>query len=275
MKKSSAARLARGAALCVVAFFLLFPIYWIIGISLKTRPDIFAWPPKYLFVPTLSNFQTVLFGNRSFLPNIRNSLLIATFSTVLSGIMGSLAGYSLSRYSFKRNRDVAFYILSTRMMPPIAVIIPFYLIMRKLQLIDTYLAIILAHTTFNLPLVTWMMKSFFDDLPREIEEAAKVDGCSPLGVFLTIALPLSAPGLAATTIFAFVFSWNEFLYALILGGFNTKTLPVAITGFQSSIGIRWGEMAAGTVVAILPVIIFSLFIQRYLIRGLTAGAVKE
>ncbi len=263
-------------AVIAILIFFMFPIYWIGSIAFKVRPDIFAWPPKYfVFTPTLQNFELMLFGQRSFLPNLFNSLVIAISSTSLSLLLGSAAGYSLSRWKFKRNEDVAFYILSTRMLPPITVVIPIYLIFRVLGLIDTYVGVMLAHTIFNLPLVTWMMKSFFDDLPIEIEESARVDGCTVPQAFGLITLPLAAPGLVASGIFAFIFSWNEFLFALVLSGFRTKTIPVALIGFQSSIGTRWGEMAAGAFIALLPVLIFTLIVQRYLVRGLTAGAVKQ
>lgn len=261
--------------LLVLLAFFMFPIYWIGSIAFKVRPDIFASPPKYFaFTPTLENLRLMLFGQRSFLPNLVNSLIIAFGSTGLSLILGSAAGYSLSRWKFKRNEDVAFYILSTRMLPPITVVIPIYLIFRFLGLVDSHLGLILAHSIFNLPLVTWMMKSFFDDLPIEIEESARVDGCNVPQAFTLITLPLAAPGLVASGIFAFIFSWNEFLFALVLSGFHTRTIPVALIGFQSSIGTRWGEMAAGAFIALVPVIIFTLLVQRYLVRGLTAGAVK-
>lgn len=262
-------------ALFVCLAFFLFPLYWIVSVAFKSRPDIFAGPERYfIFEPTLANLEAILFGRRSFVPNLLNSAIVAIASTSASVILGTMAGYALSRWRFRRNSDVAFYILSTRMMPPIAVIIPMYLIFRQLGLVDTYGAIIIAHTIFNLPLVTWLMKSFFDDLPVELEEAAKVDGCTVPQAFARITLPLSLPGLASAAIFAFIFSWNEFLFSLILTGFDTRTLPVAVVGFQASLGVRWGEMAAGATVAIIPVLLFALLVQRYLVRGLTAGAVK-
>lgn len=271
-------RLTTWGALVLLLFclaFFLFPIYWIVSVAFKSRPDIFAGPERYfIFEPTLTNLEAILFGRRSFVPNLINSGIIAVSSTGLAVFFGTLAGYALSRWRFRRSSDVAFYILSTRMMPPIAVIIPMYLIFRGLGLVDTYGAIIIAHTVFSLPLVTWLMKSFFDDLPVELEEAAKVDGCTVPQAFWWITLPLSLPGLASAAIFAFIFSWNEFLFSLILTGFETKTLPVAVIGFQASLGVRWGEMAAGATVAIIPVLIFALLVQRYLVRGLTAGAVK-
>lgn len=263
-----------GLILAVLLTAAIFPIAWIVGLSLKTRPDIFAWPPKFMFKPTLQHFRYVLFGQRSFMPFLTNSLVVAASSTVAAMALGTSAGYALARARSRRAQKASFYVLSTRMMPPIVVILPFYLIMRTLGLVDTRLAIVLAHTTFNLPIVVWLMKGFFEDLPEELDEAAQVDGCSPSQAFFRIMLPLAAPGLSASSIFCFIFSWNEFLYSLILSGYQTKTLPVAIVGFQSSVGIRWGEMAAGCVVAIAPIIAFTLAVQGYLVRGLTAGAIK-
>ena len=264
------------ALLILLLLFFLFPIYWIGSIAFKTRTDIFSFPPRYIvFGPTLQNFDNLIGGTRGFLGTIGNSLIIAGGATALALVFGSAAGYALSRWRFKRNDDISFYILSTRMMPPIATIIPMYLIFRALRMVNTYNAVILANTVFNLPLVTWMMKSFFDDIPSEIEESARVDGCSVPQIFARIALPLAGPGLISSGIFAFIFSWNEFLFALILTGFETRTIPVALIGFQSSIGVRWGEMAAGGFLAIVPVMIFTLILQGFLVRGLTAGAVKE
>lgn len=273
--REKVANIIAGLILMVLLIMSIFPIVWIVGISLKTRTDIFAWPPKFIFFkPTLQNFRYVLFGQRSFTPFLVNSLVIAASSTIVAMILGTTAGYALARTKSKRAQNLSFYILSTRMMPPIAVALPFYMIMMKLGLIDTRLAIIIAHTTFNLSIVVWLTKGFFEELPEELDEAAQVDGCSPLQAFLRIMLPLAAPGLSASAIFCFIFSWNEFLYSLILSGYRTKTLPVAIAGFQSSVGIRWGEMAAGCVVAIAPIIVFTIIVQGYLVRGLTAGAVK-
>lgn len=273
--RKSASNIAAGLILIVLLIISVFPIVWIIGISLKTRTDIFAWPPRFIFFkPTLQNFRYVLFGQRSFTPFLVNSLVIASSSTIVAMVLGTTAGYALARTKSKRAQNLSFYILSTRMMPPIAVALPFYMIMMRLGLIDTRLAIVMAHTTFNLSIVVWLTKGFFEELPEELDEAAQVDGCSPLQAFLRIMLPLAAPGLSASAIFCFIFSWNEFLYSLILSGYRTKTLPVAIAGFQSSVGVRWGEMAAGCVVAIAPIIVFTIIVQGYLVRGLTAGAVK-
>jgi multiple sugar transport system permease protein len=160
------------------------------------------------------------------------------------------------------------------MMPPVAGIIPIYILMKNLRLLDTVWCLIFAYLTFNLPFVIWMLKGFFEEIPREIEESALIDGCSEFGVYLKIALPLIAPGLAATAILAFIFSWNEFLFALILTGTKAVTLPVGIIGFMKETGINWGYMTAGGVLALIPVLLFVMFVQRHLVKGLTMGALK-
>jgi len=165
--------------------------------------------------------------------------------------------------------------LSTRMMPAVSVIIPFFLIMRTLGLFDTYLALIIVYVVFNLPLTIWMMRSYFNEIPKDLDEAAMVDGCSRLGAFLRVALPLSAPGLAATAILSFILTWNEFFLAMLLTGREAKTLPVMVTGFiQQTRGIVWGEMSAASTIILIPVIVFTLIVQKHLVRGLTFGAVK-
>lgn len=267
---------ASTSALIGALAFFLFPIYWMISTAFKTRPNIFSFPPRYFFFsPTLGNFSNLIGGNRAFTATIWNSVIIASGSTVLALVVGTTAAYVLSRWKFKRNDDVSFYVLSTRMMPPIVVIIPMFMIFRELRLLNSHWAVIIAHMVFSLPLVTWMMKSFFDEIPVEIEESARVDGCSVPRLLAYISIPLASPGIISSGIFAFIFSWNEFLFALILTGFETRTVPIALIGFQSSIGVRWGEMAAGGTLAIVPVLLFTLCVQNFLIRGLTSGAVKD
>jgi multiple sugar transport system permease protein len=267
--------LVAGIVLFLVLLFFLFPIAWIVTLAFKTQADIFAFPPKFFgFVPTLEHFQAILTGPNSFLPYVGNSLIVATSSTVLSVVLGTLAGYATARWKSIRAQKAAFYILSTRMLPPIAVVIPMYLVFRWLGMLESFTAIIVAHTIFNLPLVTWLTRSFFSDLPVELEEAAKVDGCTVPRTFAYITLPLAAPGIATAAIFAFLFSWNEFLFSLILTNSDTQTLPIAIVRFQSSSGTMWGEMAAASTISFVPVLLVGLAVQRYLVRGLTAGAVK-
>lgn len=257
----------------LVFIFVLSPPFMLFLTSIKTNVDALRYPPVWLFKPVASNyreiFQLIPFGSY-----LINSLVVALLSTFISLLVGSLAAYGLARFKFKRSKDLSFWILSIRMTPPIAAAIPIFLIMRTLRLLDTKAALILAYCTFNVPFAVWLLRSFFQEIPREIEESAMVDGCSPFGAFFRIALPLIAPGLAATGIFTFIFSWNEFLFALILTGTRAQTVPVSLTGFIRETGIMWSHMAAAGVLAMFPMVIFTALVQRNLVKGLTMGAIK-
>jgi len=257
----------------VVFGVILFPPVVLFLTSIKTELDALSFPPKWLFLPTLKNYAEI-FQTSPLIGYALNSLIVASVNTVVSLILGSMAAYSLARYKFRGADNLAFWILSIRMMPPVAAIIPIYAIMKYLRILDTPWCLIITYLTFNLPFVVWMMKGFFEDIPREIEESALIDGCSHFGVFRKIALPLAAPGLAATAILAFIFSWNEFLFALILTGTKAVTLPVGIIGYMKETGINWGYMTAGGILALIPVIVFTILVQKHLVKGLTLGAMK-
>ncbi|MGD9360602.1 MAG: carbohydrate ABC transporter permease, partial [Desulfobacterales bacterium] len=228
---------------------------------------------KWVFDPTLKNYVDIL--NTSPLVDYAiNSLIVASLNTLLCLIVGSMAAYGLARFKFRGADNLAFWILSIRMMPPVAAIIPIYILMKNLGLLDTPWCLVITYLTFNLPFVVWMMKGFFEEIPREIEESALIDGCSDFSVFFRIALPLVAPGLAATAIMVFIFSWNEFLFALILTGTKAVTLPVGIIGYMKETGINWGYMTAGGILALIPVIVFMVLVQKHLVKGLTLGALK-
>src|SRR5581483_5815107 len=206
-----------------------------------------------------------------------NSVIVVGVSTLISLFFGTLAGYSLARFAFTPTfkRQISFWILSTRMIPPIVTIIPIFLIYRNLQLLNTYAGMIIVYVGFTLPFTTWMMRAFVREVPVDLEEAAMVDGDTRLTALLRIVLPLTAPGLVATAIFSLILVWNEFLFALILTTTSaTITLPVGISGFVSQFEVLWGQMSAVGTVAIIPILIFTLAVQRYLVRGLTLGAVK-
>jgi multiple sugar transport system permease protein len=192
-------------------------------------------------------------------------------------ILGALAGYSLARYQFKKwkNQDIALWILSQRMFPPVAVLIPYFIIMQKLRLLDNVLAVILVHTTMNLPLSVWLMLDFFAELPKTIEEAAMIDGCGHFKAFFRIALPIAAPGLVAVYVLSFIFSWNEFLFVIVFGYQNAMTLPVMIAGSLSVRGLDFWKVASLSILAIIPPVILATILSRYLVRGLTMGAIKE
>lgn len=255
----------------------LAPVYWMLTISFKHEVDQFAVPPKWFsFSPTLEHYADA-FLVRSFGQYLVNSLIVAVGSTGGALVLGTLAAYSLSRFRLPRklNQKFALWILSTRMMPAIVTAVPLFLIMRDLRLVNTRLSLVIVYTAFNLPFVVWMMRGFFAEVPRDLEEAAMVDGDSRLGAFRRVVLPLVTPGLAATAVFCLIVSWNEFLFALVLTQTDdAMTLPVGIAGRVTQYGIQWGAMSAAAVVAIVPILVFALVVQKYLVRGLSLGAVK-
>ncbi|NPV53948.1 MAG: carbohydrate ABC transporter permease [Firmicutes bacterium] len=266
-------RLAFVATL-IITVIMLFPILWMLGISLKTRIDALAMPPRWFFRPTLENYKLV-FANSDFLHGFENSLIIAVCSLALVLAAGVPAAYALARFKFTRKKDIAFWILSTRMAPPVSVLIPFYLMFRSVGLTDTKFALVIMHVTINLALVIWVMRSFFQEIPRELEEAALIDGCTPLSAFTRIVLPLSANGIVATAILGFVFSWNELMFALVLAGGGAKTAPAFVCNYISYQEIIWGQLAASGVIVSVPVLIFIGMVQKYLVRGLALGALKQ
>lgn len=255
----------------------LLPVYWMMTISLKREVDQFSVPPKWFaFSPTLAHFREA-FVERAFGQYLLTSAIVAVVSTICAILLGTLAAYALAgfRLPHKLNTRVALWILSTRMFPPIVTAVPLFLLMSDLRLLDTTLSLIIVYTAFNLPFVVWMMRGFFKEIPRELEEAARVDGDSRLGALWRVILPLAAPGLAATAVFCLIISWNEFLFALTLTQTdNAMTLPVGIAGRVTQYEIEWGVMSAAGVVAMIPILIFALAVQRYLVRGLSLGAVK-
>lgn len=262
--------------LVIVVIIAIFPFYWLVSMSLKTRADTFMMPPKWIFHPTFSNYWEVFSHTTkgSFSEFYKNSVVIGFSTMLVALIIGVPAGYSLARLKLPGKKDLSFLVLTMRMAPPIGVIIPLFLMMQRFGLIDTYPGLILIYLTFNLPFVVWMMRGFFKEIPIELEEAAMLDGCSRLGAFRFI-LPLVSPGLMATAIMCLIFTWNEFFYALIMTGKNTKTAPVAITSFMRHMGIEWGHMTAAGFSIVIPVIVFTLLVQKNLVRGLTMGAVKK
>ena len=262
---------------CLIAAVLVaftFPIYWLFGMAFKQNVQITAWPPVFVFAPTLDNFEYVLFSGTPYLRYLRNSLVVALATTALTVGVGALAAYSLSRYRFRGRMLFMFWVLTARILPPVAIGIPFFLIIRDLGILDSYVAVVLAHSAFILPMGVWIMTSFFDTIPREIEQAAMVDGASPLQAFLFVALPVSSPGIGAAAILAFVFSWNEFFYSLVLTGSSTRTMTVALAGFQGALQLEWGYMAAAAVITVFPLFLFVFLTQRLLVSGLTGGALK-
>jgi multiple sugar transport system permease protein len=274
-----AGRRRRGAAAVVVYALALglllatmFPVLWLVQMSLKVEAETFQMPPRLLFVPTIENYRALFEGK--FARSFGNSALVSVSTTLLSMLLGVPAAYALSRAGFRTEKGIALWILTTRMAPPIAFAIPFFLAYRYVGLIDTLTGLVVIYLTFNLSLVIWMMRTFFDGLPRSLEEAALIDGASPAQAWLRVTLPLAGPGLAATAILCFLFAWNDFFYALVLTRSRAMTAPVAIVNFMNYEGWEWGKIGAGGTMIMLPVVVFAVLVRRYLLRGLVTGAFK-
>ena len=257
-------------AMAVVIVLLLFPFYWMILTSLRSQVDNTSPVPVWFFKPTLQNYLNVVRQN-NFLAYTWHSLIIATLATGLGLVLGLPAAYSIARY---KQNGLAFAILMARLTPYITYLVPWYMAFRALHLIDTYVALTATHLIVGMPLIIWIMISFFEEVPRDLEEAAYVDGASRFGTFTRIVLPLSTPGIVAASILSFIFSWNQFLFSLVLSGPNTKPVPVAVFNFISYGQINFGGLGAAAVLITLPVVLLTLVIQRYIVTGLTMGAVK-
>jgi len=251
----------------------MFPVFWMLLISAKAPADQFVMPPKFLFVPIIDNYVTAL-SDPLFLKSLTNSLVIALSATLASLAIAAPAGYSLARFSFRGRATMSYLILVTSMTPLLGILLPFFVMFVQLGLFDTQLGVIVVYIMLRLALSTWMVMSFVQDLPKEIEESAFIDGCSWFTAFRLIVLPLIAPGLAATAIIGFIFCWNEFAAAFILTGTNSQTATVFLFKYMGREFINWGPLTATGILILLPVEIFALIVQRYLIRGLTFGAVK-
>lgn len=274
--------------LAVLAAFFIFPIYWAVLMAFKTQADTTAWPPKFFFTPTLDNFRVVLgLGgssnpsgviagvSTSIIPALGHSLVISLGALLVSLIIGIPAAYALARYKFASRESIAFTFLSFRFAPELLVIIPLFVVFRNIRLYDTYIGMIWVYQLITLPMIVWIVRGYFEDIPLEVEEAAKVDGCNWWGTFRHVALPLAAPGIAAALLLAFIYAWNNFIFVLILGGEHTQTVTLAALNFLSSEQQVYGQMAAAVLVSILPVLALALYGQKYLVRGLSLGAVKE
>ncbi|HHY55455.1 MAG TPA: carbohydrate ABC transporter permease [Chloroflexi bacterium] len=257
----------------VVVFFML-PVFWLVTTSFKFGREAFAIPPKWLFFEfTWRNYTEVLETTKIGL-FLTNSLIVSAGATILSLVLGVPAGYAIARSSSRVLNMSAYFFLLLLMVPPVAMLIPFYLIMRDLRLLGSYASLIILDTVFDAAFVVWMMRSYFADVPKEIEEAALVDGASRFAAFWRVALPLSIPGVVAAALYVIIFSWNDFLFALMLTSPATKTIPLGILASFSAVEISWGRMAVMCLFAIVPALIISLFLNRYFIQGVTMGATK-
>ncbi len=267
--RAAEAVLFYGTLAGLLAFFL-FTLVWMILSSLKTNVQATAYPPLWLFRPTLQNYVDV-FTKNPFFSYMVNSTIIAAAAVGIGLVCGLPAAYSMARH---RQAALGFLVLMVRILPGIAFLVPLFVIYRRLGLINTLGGIVLTHVIVVLPLVIWIMAGFFEDIPRELEEAALIDGCSRVGTFVRIVLPLSKPGIVAATILSFIASWNNFIFVLILGGKDTITLPMAVYSFVSFEDVNWGGLTAAATIITVPILVLSLIVQRYLAGGLTMGAVK-
>jgi len=275
-KSSSTWMVKRGlfwVVLIIILGFFLFPPVWLLSTSLKNFKDAFAIPPKIIFTPTFENYAYV-FSNGDFARYILNSIVISFVSTFICMLLGVPGAYAIACFEFKRKKDLSFFILSTRIAPPIMSLLPLYIIFNKLELIGSRFPLIIMYILMNLPLVIWIMPVYFREIPLELREAAIIDGCSELKVFWKVMIPLVRSGLAATSILCIIQAWNEFLFALVLSGNDSQTLPVAVTSFMTFQGTQWGPLSAAGTIIMIPMIIFGFMVQKSFVKGMTLGAVK-
>lgn len=261
------------ALLLLIILFCVFPFYWMVTTSLKTQIVALATPPAWTFDPTLANYSEALFEDKVG-ASLINSLIVAICTTILALALGTPAAYALARFEFRGKRDLWFWFITNRMVSPIVLALPFFLIVRQLKLLDTHLVLILIYLTFNLPIVIWICTDQFRSIPKTMDEAAKLDGAGQFRIFSQICLPLAAPGIAVSAIFSFIFSWNELMYALVLTRKAARTAPAIAVSFMEGYDLPYGKIMATSTLIVIPVIIFALIASRHLVRGLTMGAVK-
>ena len=269
-RKSRAYPIFRVLVLTMTVLLFIAPLMWMLVASFKTNVDIYDSSKTFFFTPTMDNYSNVL-GRNNYFDFIFNSFWVALWSTVLSLVLGVPAAYAMSRFSMGRS---AMVVLMARIIPGVSLLVPWYFIFASMHLVGGFGVLILSHMFVALPLIVYIMMSFFDSMTTELEDAAQVDGLTAIGAFMRVTLPLSAPGLATAGILSFIFSWNNFMFALVLAGANTKTLPVAIFNFVSYASIDWGGLMSASVVVTVPIMVIALFTQKYIVAGLTAGATK-
>lgn len=267
-------RLLRALLILFMLAWTLVPIVWMVLSSFKPNGAITAYPPELFFAPTLVHYQELFSGGNNLWHNVLNSLIVSGVSTIIAVLLGTMAGYGLSRIQIRGKDHLAFWIISVRMAPIAAVIVPLYLMFRYLHLLGTHTGLIIAYLSFNLPFAIWLMTAFFNDLPKDLEEAATIDGASKWQVFWHVALPLMKPGMATTTILCFIFAWNDYAFATTFAGPGTQTIPIAAAQLLTQTGIDWGKLLAIGTVVVCPMAIFGLLVKRWLVTGLTLGAVK-
>jgi len=266
-------RLLRFAALALAILFVLGPLYWVAITSIKPSNDYLAVPPVWFpSQPTLIHYWAALFAYRG-LDGLINSVIVSVLATLLSALLGTPMAYSLARFN-TGGQHLSFWVLSQRFLPPIAVVLPIFLIYRSTGLYDTHAGLIIAYTVFTLPVTIWMMFAYFRQMPRSLEEAALVDGCTRWESFIRVAVPLALPGVVAASVFAFIACWTEFFFALVLTSRHAFTLPTVFRAFLGFQGSQYGESSALSMVSLLPSIALGILVQKHLVRGLTLGAVR-
>jgi multiple sugar transport system permease protein len=274
--------LANGVLVLIFAFFLL-PFYWIVAMSLMTNKEILTFPPHVIFTPTLDNYRALITGHLStsvgtltinYMLNFRNSLVISSGAVLLSLLVGVPCAYALARYRFRGADSIAFTILSFRFAPPLLVIIPLALIYQSIGLYNTFQGLIWVYQLITLPLIVWIVRGYFEDVSSEVEFACRLDGYSWWRTFIKISLPLARPGIAAAALLAFIYAWNNFIFALVLGSSGVQPVTVAALSFMTASGLQYGQMAAAMIISVLPILALAIYAQRFLVRGLSMGSIK-
>ena len=273
----------RGLALVVVGLFFLFPFVWVMLMSFMTNQDILRSTPTLAFSPTLDNYASLISGQlktdvgtlpSDYLHNLWNSFLLSSSSVILSLILGVPAAYAFARFKFRLGEDIAFTLLSFRFAPPILVLLPLQLYFQEIGLYDTYFGLVWVYQLITLPLILWIVRGYFEDISPDIEAAFRLDGHSWMKGFIKVAIPLACPGIAAAGLLSFIFAWNNFVFALILGSSSVQPVTVGALAFITASGIQYGQIAAALMLSVLPTATIAMFAQRYLVEGLSLGAVK-
>lgn len=274
MRRSGVGQIAPLVLAAALLTVWVFPILWGLLTSLKTERDVLAYPPQLIFEPSFRNYAEVLFGSASILPNLLSSIVIAGTTTLLTMLLAIPAAYALARLDLPAKRASGFYVLATQMLPPVGLVIPYFLALQRIGWLDSYQGMIAIYLTFSLPFAVWLLVSYFEDIPREMEEAALLDRAGRLRALLLVVLPQVRGGIAVTVIFVFLNAWNEFLFAVVLGGNKVRPVTVAMYNFISVEQTLWARLAAAAMIAMAPVILLGLAAQRHIVKGLTVGAVK-
>jgi multiple sugar transport system permease protein len=278
MTRQPGRRAARNTGLMLAAAALLsiwaVPILWATLTSLKNEKEVLAYPPSVIFAPTWSNFREVLFGATNIVDYLVSSIILSVSTTIVTIVLAVPAAYAFARLKLPGRRPMSFYVLATQLVPPIGLIIPYYLILNRIGWLDSYQGLVVIYLTFSLPFAIWLLISYFEDIPREMEEAALLDRASRLQAFWHVVLPQARGAIAVTVIFVFLNAWNEFLFAVVLGGASVKPVTVAMYNYINTEQTQWAQLSAAALIAMLPVIVLGIAAQRHIVSGLSAGSVK-